>query len=480
MSAVSPIKFGTSGWRGLIARDFTFANVRLASQGIADYLKTRLADRQSELHGRKPLLILGYDTRFLGREFASAAAEVLTANGLTPFMCDRDTPTPVIAHTIRKRRAIGGINFTASHNPAEYQGLKFSTSNGAPATPEVTREIEANIARLTAANWNFNASVVGTFQCRTIDPRPDYFRQLRKLIRFGTIRKAKPRLAVELMYGTGHGYLDKLLLAAGARITVLHDYPNPLFGGHHPEPNAEGMADVIRLVRSRKASLGLGLDGDADRFGIVDRSGAWLTPNQVLALALYHLKKNRRWTGAVVRTVPTSHQVDAVAEILGVKVYETPVGFKHIGALMESERIIVGGEESGGLSVMGHVPEKDGILACLLMAELAATEGRPLGAILKSIERQTGPFHTDRINLAIPAAKKELLLGRLAAGPAMIGPFKVQKFITTDGYKFLLSNGEWVAFRASGTEPLIRCYLEARSKAQLRKLRAACEAMLVA
>jgi alpha-D-glucose phosphate-specific phosphoglucomutase len=472
------IKFGTSGWRGLIARDFTFDNVRLATQGIAEYLKAELVKEGSPIHGRKPVLILGYDTRFLGREFSLAAAEVLASNGLTPLLCDRDTPTPVIAHTIRHRRAIGGINMTASHNPAEYQGLKFSTYNGAPATPDVTKQIEAEIARLSGEGWSFKASVIGTFSCKTIDPRPDYFKQLRKLINFSAIKKAKMKLAVVLMYGTGHGYLDELLEKSGAKITVFHNELNPLFGGHHPEPNAEGMHEASLLVRSGKAQMGLGLDGDADRFGIVDKDGTWLTPNQVLALALYHLKKNRHWTGAVVRTVPTSHQVDAVAKLLGVQVHETPVGFKYIGALMESEPIIVGGEESGGLSVKGHVPEKDGILACLLMAELVATERKSLGKILKEIEKQTGAFHTDRINVSIPPEKKEALLARLGAGLDAIGPFKVQKFITTDGYKFLLANGEWVAFRASGTEPLIRCYIEAKSAGQLKKLRQACEEVL--
>ena len=475
----SVIKFGTSGWRGLIARDFTFENVRLATQGIAQYLNAELANAESPIHGRKPVLIVGYDTRFLGREFALAVAEVLASNGLTPLLCERDTPTPVIAHTIRARKAIGGINLTASHNPAEYQGLKFSTYNGAPATPEVTKHIEANIAELAAQNWNFTAAVVGTYKCKTIDPRPDYFKQLRKLINFAAIKKARMKVAVELMYGTGHGYLDALLLQAGAKITVFHNELNPLFGGHHPEPNAKGMHEVSRFVRAGKAQIGLGLDGDADRFGIVDKDGTWLTPNQILALALYHLKKNRHWTGAVVRTVPTSHQVDAVAGMFGVKVHETPVGFKYIGALMESEPIIVGGEESGGLSVKGHVPEKDGILACLLMAELVATEEKSLGQILKAIEKETGEFHTDRINVAIPPDKKEALLTKLSGGLEFVGPFKVEKFITTDGYKFLLPNGEWVAFRASGTEPLIRCYIEAKSNGQMKKLRRACQELLI-
>jgi phosphoglucomutase len=472
------IKFGTSGWRGLIARDFTFTNVRVATQGIAAYLKAEIANPQSAVRGRKPLVIIGHDTRFLGHDFALAAAEVLAANGLTPLLCERDAPTPVIAHTIRARKAIGGINMTASHNPAEYQGLKFSTGNGAPATPEVTRQIEANIASLQASGWDFPAAVVGTFKCKTLDPRPSYIQQLKRLVDFKTIRKAKLKVAVELMYGTGRGYLDTLLEENGARVTVFHNELNPLFGGHHPEPNAEGMSEVSKLVRSGKAQLGLGLDGDADRFGIVDQDGTWLTPNQILALALYHLKKNRKWKGAVVRTVPTSHQVDAVAELLGVRVHETPVGFKYIGALMESEPIIVGGEESGGLSVKGHVPEKDGILACLLMAELVATERKSLGKILRLLAEKAGEFHTTRINVSIPPDRKEALMKKLTGGLENVGPFKVQKFITTDGWKFLLPNREWVAFRASGTEPLIRCYIEAKSAAQLNRLAGHCRGIL--
>ncbi|HZL41965.1 MAG TPA: phosphoglucomutase/phosphomannomutase family protein [Verrucomicrobiae bacterium] len=463
------IKFGTSGWRGIIARDFTFSNVRLATQAIAEYLAGT---------GNNGTLILGYDTRFLGREFSLAAAEVLAKNSLTPLLCNRDTPTPVIAHTIRVRKAAGGINMTASHNPAEYQGLKFSTSNGAPATPEVTRQIEANVEKLAGRNWSFNAAVVGTYPCKTFDPQPAYFKQIRKLVDFSAIRRARLKVAVELMYGTGRGYLDTLLREANARVTTFHDEIDPLFGGHHPEPNAEGMAEVSRFVRSGKAQLGLGLDGDADRFGIVDQDGRWLTPNQVLALALYHLKKNRGWTGAVVRSVVTSHQVDAVARLLGVKVHETPVGFKYIGALMESEPIIVGGEESGGLSVKGHVPEKDGILACLLMAELVAAERQSLGRTLKQLAKQTGDFYTDRINVSIPPGKKEALLKKLGSGLSSIGPFRVQKLVTMDGFKFILPGDEWVALRASGTEPLIRCYVEARSAANLEKLRKACRALL--
>jgi phosphoglucomutase len=472
------IKFGTSGWREIIAQDFTFDNVRLATQGIADFLNSEIQNSQSAIHNRKPILILGYDTRFLAREFSLAAAEVLAANGIEPLLCDRDTPTPVIAHAIRHHKAIGGINFTASHNPAEYQGLKFSTFNGAPATPDVTKQIEANIIKLQSVNWSFQGAIIGTYKCKTFNPQPAYFKQLHKLIEFSVLRKAKMKVALDFSYGTAHGYLDKLFESVRAKVFLFHNELNPLFGGHHPEPNAENMAGVSKFVRSGQAQIGLGTDGDADRFGIVDKDGTWLTPNQVLALALYHLKKNRGWTGAVVRTVPTSHQVDAVAKLFGVKVYETPVGFKYIGEIMEREPVIVGGEESGGLSVKGHVPEKDGILACLLMAELVATEKKSLGQILKELAEQIGEFYTDRINVSFAPEKKEALLAKLGGGLQNIGAFKVEKFITTDGYKFLLPDNEWVGFRASGTEPLIRCYIEAKSKGNLKKLQDACRKVL--
>ena len=476
----SPIKFGTSGWRRLIARDFTFDNFRLAVQGISDYLVSELNRPGNTLSGLKKEIVIGHDTRFLGHEFALAAAEVLNANNIPSVLCERDSPTPVIAHSIRHRKALGGFNITASHNPAEYQGLKFSTSNGAAAPPEVTKQIEANVAARLQSGWSFNAAVIGTFKTKTFNPQPAYFKQIKKLIDFNTIKKAKLKVAVELMYGTGRGYLDTLLIEQGVKVTRFHDELNPLFGGHHPEPNAQGMSEARNYVLKEKAHLGLGLDGDADRFGIVDRDGTWLTPNQILALSLYHLKKNRGWSGSVVRTVPTSHQVDGIAASLGVRVHETPVGFKYIGALMESEPVIVGGEESGGLSVKGHVPEKDGILACLLMAELIAYERKPLGAILKKLEEKTGPFFTDRINVQIPPDKKAALLQRLSGGLDTVGKFRVEEFITTDGYKFLLPGNEWVAFRASGTEPLIRCYIEAKSAANLAKLRKACTQVLLA
>ncbi|HTA31634.1 MAG TPA: phosphoglucomutase/phosphomannomutase family protein [Candidatus Cybelea sp.] len=476
--APTSIRFGTAGWRALIARDFTFANVRLASQAVAEYLKAGLADPRSGIQGRDPSVIIAYDCRFLGRPFALAVAEVFAANGLTPLVCERDTPTPVLSFTIRRRKAIGGINITASHNPPEYSGFKFTRHDGVGAPPEVTKTIEETIVRLQRENWSFPAAIIGTFSCKSISPQAEYFRHIRKLADFSNIKKARLKVAVDLMHGCGRGYLDTLLREAGARLTVLHDDVNPLFGGHAPEPIAEHLGELQHTVRAAHARLGLATDGDADRFGVVDADGTWITPNQVLALTLYHLVKHRGWKGSAVRTVVTSHQVDAVAAHFGIRVHEVPVGFKYIGAIMEREAVIVGGEESGGLSVRGHVPEKDGILACLLMAELVAAEGRPLGAVLKEITKLGGAFFTERINIHVDAYKRDELDSRLSGGLEKIGSFPVEKSVTLDGYKFLLADGEWVAFRASGTEPVFRCYVEARSRKHLEPLRRACQALL--
>jgi phosphomannomutase len=476
------IQFGTAGWRSLIARDFTFANVRLCSQGLADYLKAQLADAKSPIHGRKPEVVLSYDCRFLGREFALATAEVLAANGLTPLLCNRDTPTPVLAFEIGRRKAIAGVNITASHNPPEYSGFKVSQFDGAGAPPEVTKPIEQTMARLQKENWSFQGAIAGTFACKTIDPQPEYFKRIRKLVDFSNIKKGRLKIAVDLMHGCGRGYLDVLLREAGAGpgMTVLHDNLDPLFGGHPPEPNAKNLPELRQLLRSGNARLGLATDGDADRFGVVDANGTWITPNQVLALTYYHLVKNRGWKGGAVRTVVTSQQVDAVAAHFGSKVFEVPVGFKYVGAAMEREDAVVGGEESGGLSVKGHVPEKDGILACLLMAELVAIEKKTVGEILADLKKIGGAFYTDRINIHVEAERKEGLLARLGQGLKTVGPFPVEKCVTLDGFKFLLPKGEWVAFRASGTEPVFRCYIEAKSKANLEKLREACAAILKA
>lgn len=479
MALFTNIKFGTSGWRGIIARDFTVENVILATQAIADELNETRKNPDSPLAKREPVIIVGHDARFMGPDFAAVVCEILERNGFTPLLCEGPTPTPVIAFLIRKKQALGGINLTASHNPPAYQGLKFSTFNGAGAPEELTKVFETRINALRQQGWTTEPTAFpGRYKCQTIDPHALYFEEIKKFISFDTLKKGNISVAVELMYGAGRGYLDTLLEEAGIAITRLHNESNPLFGGKRPEPNDEGMEQARQLVLAGKATIALGVDGDADRFGVVDTDGTFLVPNQILALALYHLVKNRGWTGAVVRTVPTSHLVDAVAEMFGIKVHETPVGFKHIGALMESEPIIVGGEESGGLSVKGHVPEKDGILATLLMAELVAKEGRSLGSILKEIQDKTGYYYSDRINIEIAPESKDAILAKLGKGLSQIGRFPVQFLSKKDGFKFMLPNGEWVAFRASGTEPVFRCYVEAHSKQNQDELKTACQKLL--
>jgi phosphomannomutase len=365
-------------------------------------------------------------------------------------------------------RAAGGINITASHNPPEWSGLKFNEANGAPASPETCRGIESKAEEINATALGFKREAFKTF-----NPMPEYFAQLRKLIDFRALRKRPKKVVVDLLYGTGRGYLDELLERGGWRVDALHSEVNPLFGDGHPEPIKEHMGELLSRLKKSKAAIGVGLDPDADRFAVVDSDGTFITANQVLTLALYHLAKNRKWTGAAVRTVATSHLVDAAASLFGVKVYETAVGFKYIGALMEREPVIVGGEESNGLSVKGHVPEKDGILACLLMCELVAYEGRPLRAILDEIQKRTGRIVTDRINLRVTPERKEELFMRFASGLDEFAGEKVKETVTKDGFKFMLGDGCWVMFRASGTEPVFRCYLEARTPKQLARFRQA-------
>ncbi len=464
MRGMSVIKFGTSGWRGIISDTFTFANVEIAAHAIAQHLS-----ENPPPHARK-LLIVGHDTRFLSRAFATRCAEIAAGYGFEVWLTDRDAPTPVISHSIRAHRACGSINITASHNPPEWNGLKFNESNGAPCLPETAQAIEAKAEILSHQP---SAVARETKRVKVFDPMPSYVAQLRKLVDFAALQKHRNRAVVDLMFGTGRGYLDALLTRSGWRVDALHGELNPLFGDGHPEPIREHMGELLARLRKSRAALGLGLDPDADRFAIVDRDGTFINANQVLALTLYHLAKNRHWTGAVVRTVATSHLVDAVARELGVKVHETPVGFKYIGVLMESEPIIVGGEESGGLSVKGHVPEKDGILACLLMAELVAYEGKPLGAVLKEIQAWAGGIVSDRINLRVTPERKEQLLQRFAGGLDEFGGQKVTAVVTKDGYKFLLGDGCWVMFRASGTEPVFRCYLEAKTARQMAAFRKA-------
>jgi len=466
---MSQIVFGTSGWRGIFCEDFTYANVRVVTQAIADHLKAiGEADKG---------VVVGYDARFMGDAFAHETARVLAGSGIKSFVCNRDTPTPVIAFEILRRGAAGGINFTASHNPSQYNGLKFSPASGGPALPETTKDIErranAMLGEIVFHDMPLNQAVHAGL-VESIDPCELYCQRLDELIDFRAISKSGLVIAVNPMYGTGRGYLDKLLRNAGVNVVTLNDHLDPYFGGLPPEPSANHIADFIKLVRGDSmVRLGLATDGDADRYGILDFDGTFIEPNYVLALLLDYFIRIKRQKGDAARSVATSHFIDAVAAHHGVKVHETPVGFKYIGDLISKNQIVLGGEESAGLSIGGHVPDKDGILACLLVAEMVAVTGKSLQELLADLYGRVGEFHTRRINLTLTPELAAGYAEKVAAPPAEFAGRKVTQILTIDGTKFLLDDGSWLLYRKSGTEPVVRLYGEAGHQVALDEILAA-------
>ena len=467
---MAKITFGTSGWRAIMAEDFTFANVKIATAAIAEYLK-----KSGE--ASKGLVVAG-DYRFLSEEFQKTTIEVLAGYGIKSYVCPTGTPTPTVSYELIRRKTAGSINFTASHNPAVYQGLKFNGADGGPAPVQVTQALEEGVIELQKAGTPVLEmpydQAVEKGLVENIDPKADYFKRIREFVKFDVLKKARLKIVVDVMHGNGGGYLDTLLQEGGVNINVLHNNRDPFFGGHHPEPGAEELKEAIQLVKTWPAHLGLANDGDADRFGVIDADGTYLSPNEVLAILFSHLLKTRDWKGCVVRTVATTHLIDAIAKAHNVPLRETPVGFKYIAEIMAKEPIIIGGEESGGLTVHGHVPEKDGVLACLLMAEVVAHEGKTLSAILKGLYQEYGAFYTDRINLKLRDGLKEVMTAKLKnTPPTEIAGLKVKEIIRIDGTKFIFENGEWLMVRFSGTEPLMRCYMEAHTVEGLSKLKAA-------
>lgn len=465
------IRFGTSGWRGIIADDFTFDGVRAVALAIAEYVRGE---------GGKDLVI-GYDTRFASSAVAAVVARVLAAQGVKALLAERDTPTPVVAHEILRRKAGGGVTVTASHNPPEYNGIKFSMKSGGPAPLEVTERIErrANELLFTPSIPEMPlkaAEEAGLLE--RIDPRPAYLDQLRHLVDLEAIRRAGFRVVVDPLYGTAQGYLDTLLEEAGCEVIVLHHGYNPSFGGHPPDPAREHLGDLVREVKEKGADLGLACDGDGDRFGIVDRGGAFMEPNAILGLLLRHLLETRGKMGGVARSVATSHLLDAVAHRYGIPVYETPVGFKYIGPLIAQEKVILGGEESAGLSIRGHVPEKDGILACLLVAEMVASHRKTLTALLQGLYQEVGTFLTKRLDLRLDPKDQEKITARLLDPPTRLADLKVVEVKRLEGTKLLLEDGSWILLRPSGTEPVVRLYVEAPSEEKLETLTEAAKRIL--
>ncbi|MHC4215865.1 MAG: phosphoglucomutase/phosphomannomutase family protein, partial [Planctomycetota bacterium] len=453
------------------------------TQAIADYLKAgpKAKGAGHKVKSKTLKVVVGYDTRFLSKEFAASCAEVLAANRINVLLSGRDVPTPVISYQIIKTKADGGINFTASHNPPQYNGIKFSPDTGAPAPPEITKEIERRIEKLRKEKSRKLASSSSartkkkdfSRYIKVFDPKPAYFSQIKKKIRFDLIKKANLKIAVDCLYGTAREYLDRLLKENGCKTEVLHNWLNPSFEGRRPEPAKENIQELIGIVRKKRFNLGLACDGDADRFGIVDSDGSVISANQVISLLLYHLAKTRplKKNAVCARTVATTNMIDSIADKFGIKVYETGVGFKYFEPYLNRDNCIIAGEESGGLSISGHVPEKDGILACLLIAEMVAINKKPLKQILKQLYSEAGWFYSERIDLNLPQQQKDALITKLNnATPKSFAGGNVFRANKKDGCKLLFSDGSWVLFRPSGTEPVIRCYFEARSPKRLKAL----------
>jgi alpha-D-glucose phosphate-specific phosphoglucomutase len=453
------IRFGTSGWRGVIGEDFTFENVRIATQGVANYLK------KSGQPGSG--VIVAYDTRFLSEKFASEAAKILAFNGIKAYLCTRDVPTPCVAFEIIRRKAMGGINFTASHNPPEYNGLKFSTADGAPAMPDVTKHIEREIQTVQAANERLDVYEKSEL-IEEIDPKDRYLGELRQKVDAEAIARSGVRIAIDSLYGTSRDYLDYFLLDAGAKVKIIHNFRDPYFGGFSPECNEKNLAQLRRVVTDEGFDLGLATDGDADRFGIIDERNRFVSANTVLALLAIYLKRDRGIPGGLARSVATTHLIDAIAKKLDVELYETPVGFKYIGELILEGKIAMGGEESAGMSMYGHLPEKDGILACLLVAEMVARTGKKIGQLAQEMQEELGYFYTKRVDLKLTSQIEESLPAKLARPPKQLNGLEVREVNTTDGVKMIFNDQSWLLFRLSGTEPVARLYAEACSPRDLK------------
>jgi phosphoglucomutase len=458
------IHFGTSGWRAIISDEFTFANVRKVIRAVAEVVGGDA--------GRPLKMAIGYDTRFLSDRFAREAALVLAASGHQPLLSPEPLPTPVLAFAIVDQGLDGGINVTASHNPPEYNGLKYSTAQGAPAPPELTSRIEAALGRVE------DIAVVGEGEIVSLDPRQAYFARLRELVDVDRLRASGLRIGFDSRFGTSSGWLDRFLEENGVHVVRVNNRRDPLFGGGTPECSGSNLDVLRQTVVDQGLDLGLATDGDGDRFGIVDADGTEVGPNLVLALLADDLCRNRDWPGGIGRTVATTHLLDRVAALHDREIYETPVGFKYFQPLLAQGAIFMGGEESAGFSVAGHVPEKDGILAGLLVAELIARRGPGLSGHLRTLYSEVGTLHSQRRDRRFAPDTRTQLEEKLATPPAMLAGGPVERTVVLDGTKWIRDDGAWLMVRLSGTEPVVRLYAEAPDEITLGHLLDEGEALL--
>ena len=462
----SPIKFGTDGWRAIIADEFTFANVRACAQAAARYFREAGAATRG--------IVVGYDTRFASEEFAAAVVEVLAANGVPVQLCDRAAPTPVIGFHIRRLNAGGGVVITSSHNPALYSGFKVRTEQASAAPPEVLSQIEALIPEaLDGAVERMpleEATAKGLVQ--KFDPRADYLRHLGQLVEIERLRQAGLRVVVDPMHGAGAGYLRELLSGGRTEVIEIRSERNPAFPGmHNPEPIARNLEATREAIVQAHAEAALATDGDADRIGVMDDRGEFVDQLRVFALLTYYLLEVRGLRGPIVKSVTTTSMVHRLGELYGVPVYETGVGFKYLGPKMIETDALIAGEESGGFAFRGHLPERDGILSGLYILDLMARRGKSLPELLEEVFAKVGPHYYDRVDITMTPAERDRIAGLLTTlEPSTIDGLRVTGYDRTDGLRFLLEGGAWALIRLSGTEPLMRIYTEVREGEQVQPL----------
>lgn len=449
MQKNSEIKFGTDGWRGIIGDTFTFSNLKIVSQAVADYL----------VKGK--IVAVGYDTRFMSDYFAKICAEVLSNNGIKVLLSDRPIPTPALSFTVSSRKLDLGIMITASHNPAEYNGFKIKEPSGGAAGIELTREIESQLGKTPVKK----ISSVST-KIRKEDLTSDYVKFIRSYIDLKKIKNKRFKVLVDAMYGSGNSFIARILKGTNIRLEFMHNSINPTFDGKRPEPTEENLEELIHRVKIEKFDLGIALDGDADRIAAVTPSGIFIHPQKILGLLALHLNQDRNCRGAIVKTIAGSNLIDKIANFLDVRLFETPVGFKYISRLLETEDILVGGEEAGGMGVKGYIPERDGTMAGLLLLEMMAYRNKDILKILNETEKQFGKYYYLRQDIQL---KVNIQLKKENLPEELLGK-KVVQIKDYDGIKLICEDESWLMFRTSGTEPMLRIYAEAKSLKRAKQL----------
>ena len=466
-----PIHFGTDGWRAVISDTFTFTNLRLLSQAIADAVSSEHWTSQAPIpENMDPhRVVVGYDTRFLSDRYAIEVARVLAGNGYKVHLAQSDAPTPVISYSVRNLGAVAGVMITASHNAPRYNGVKLKAAYGGSALPEQCRQVEVylndNEQRGRGPNLMDYEQARETGLLQRFNPLPSYYEHLRKLINFDVIAENPQRVVVDSMYGSGRGVIKGILQGTGCEVVEIRGEMNPGFGGVHPEPIAQYLGPLASAVSTGMGDLGLATDGDADRIGAMDGRGHFVDPHKIMALALRYLVEKRGWKGPVVRTVSTTRMIDRLCKHYDLPMYETPVGFNHIADHMLKSDVLIGGEESGGISFRGHIPEGDGVIMGLLLLEIVAASGATLHELVDDLLKMVGPAFYQRTDLRLnhPVSKTEMSQILVDEAPATLGGEKVGGISTIDGVKYLLDDGSWLLVRPSGTEPVLRVYAEGRS-----------------